>query len=393
MNQRGFAPQNGPQMMPQYPQNHRWFHGNIQREEAEGLLVNHDEGTFLIRASTHYPGDFTLSIRHPEPQKVEHYRIISSQRGFTIDDESYFNDLDAIVRHYRADEDGLCTRLGMPVHRATPDQKVTTQRAMLPPNIPPDRLINEQELILGPEVGRGFFGAVFEGEYRGQKVAIKTLQDSSATKAFWEEAHIMLKLRNKHLVDMIGISHRYIVLEFMAKGNLRDYLRTRGRALITNDMQMKFALDVVHGMVYLESKQLVHRDLASRNILISANDDAKVSDFGMAQDDRTPLDGGKIPVKWTAPEAIRHRRFSNKSDVWSFGVLLWEMYSFGKVPYPRIPADEVIAFLEEGSRMPKPDDCPENMYKVMNKCWLWEIDSRPSFKEIEKEILSYSKKH
>ncbi|XP_071844460.1 tyrosine-protein kinase CSK-like [Apostichopus japonicus] len=396
MNQRDYAVSNGNHSIPAQPNHHKWFHGSIKREGAEDLLMSHDEGTFLIRPSQHYPGDFTLSVRDPEPRKIEHYRIVSvkGRPPFTIDNETYFNDLDSIVRHYRADEDGLCTRLGMPVHRNSSEgqnrQNIAPSHV---PNvqIPSNLMIRADELKLGAEIGRGFFGAVYDGEYKGQKVAVKMLQDAAASQAFMEEAHIMSKLKNAFLVDLIGISDKYIVLEFMAKGNLRDYLRTRGRAMITNDMQLKFALDVVRGMVYLESHHFAHRDLAARNILISSDDVAKVSDFGMAQGDGANLVGGKIPVKWTAPEAIRQKIFTNKSDVWSFGVLLWEMYSFGKVPYPRIPADEVISFLEEGSRMPIPEDCPKAMYKIMMECWEWEATKRPKFSEIEQKLLNLAK--
>ncbi|PIK62173.1 putative tyrosine-protein kinase [Apostichopus japonicus] len=306
-------------------------------------------------AQSTLPRGFTLSVRDPEPRKIEHYRIVSvkGRRLSPSIMKQYFNDLDSIVRHYRADEDGLCTRLGMPVHRNSSEGQ--NQKRIAPshvPNvqIPSNLMIRADELKLGAEIGRGFFGAVYDGEFKGQKVAVKMLQDAAASQAFMEEAHIMSKLKNAFLVDLIGISDKYIVLEFMAKRCCERY-----------------------GV--LESHHL-RKNLAARNILISSDDVAKVSDFGMAQGDGANLVGGKIPVKWTAPEAIRQKIFTNKSDVWSFGVLLWEMYSFGKVPYPRIPADEVISFLEEGSRMPIPEDCPKAMYKIMMECWEWEATKK-----------------
>ena len=145
--------------------------------------------------------------------------------------------------------------------------------------------------------------------------------------------------------------------------------------------------DTSRGMQYLEDKNVIHRDLAARNVLISEDDHAKVSDFGLALNDHTFLDAGKVghlrqavsrytlitrpflqlPIKWTAPEALRSNLFSSKSDMWSFGVLLWEIYSFGRVPYPRIPLADVVKHVEKGYQMEAPEGCPKRIYEVMRK--------------------------
>ena len=140
-------------------------------------------------------------------------------------------------------------------------------------------------------------------------------------------------------------------------------------------------------MEYLESRNVIHRDLAARNVLISEHEDAKVSDFGLALHNYTFLESGKVqnspkithfvlnfelflfqlPIKWTAPEALKTQKFSSKSDMWSFGVLLWEIYSFGRVPYPRIPLADVVKHVEKGYRMEAPEGCPKSIYDVMKK--------------------------
>ena len=136
-------------------------------------------------------------------------------------------------------------------------------------------------------------------------------------------------------------------------------------------------------MRYLEIKNIVHRDLAARNILLDGMLTAKISDFGLAKkasDCRlAESTTGKFPIKWTAPEALRYSHFSTKSDMWSFGILLWEIFSFGRVPYPRIPIQDVIRHIEKGYRMESPEGCPTGITRLMNDAWSLEPDLRPSF--------------
>ncbi|XP_006812440.1 tyrosine-protein kinase CSK-like [Saccoglossus kowalevskii] len=172
----------------------------------------------------------------------------------------------------------------------------------------------------------------------------------------------------------------------MGKGCLVDYLRSRGRAVIQTKELLRFSSNVCDGMGFLESRSLVHRDLAARNVLISDAGLAKVSDFGLAHEESYIVDGGKVPIKWTAPEALRKGHFSTKSDVWSYGILLWELYSFGRVPYPRVPLTDVVAHVERGYRMEAPEGCPDQIYRIMMKCWDLDPKQRPSFSEISRML-------
>uniref|UniRef100_A0A673HUK0 Tyrosine-protein kinase n=1 Tax=Sinocyclocheilus rhinocerous TaxID=307959 RepID=A0A673HUK0_9TELE len=144
-----------------------------------------------------------------------------------------------------------------------------------------------------------------------------------------------------------------------------------------------FLRDVCEGMEHLESKKLLHRDLAGRNILVSEDTVAKVSDFGLAKVSSTATDNSKLPVKWTAPEALKNT-FSAQSDVWSYGVLLWEIFSYGRQPYPKIV--EVRERVDQGYRMEPPDECPPDVYSIMTSCWETEPKRRPSFHKLRERL-------
>jgi c-src tyrosine kinase len=364
-----------------------WFHGNISREEAERLLRKdgRKNGTYLVRESQNYKGDYTLCVHYDT--KIEHYRVIRKNNLVTVDDEEFFENLFKLVEHYQDDADGLCCRLKHSVEKEGPVEfEVSAEEFKASGwHIPRAQLIKKNS------IGKGEYGEVWLGEYKGNKVAIKMLKDikdAKATKQFLAEASVMTTLRHENLVSLIGVSlddHPvYLVTEFMAKGSLVDYLRSRGRAVISKQNKLDFAKNVCNGMVYLESQNFIHRDLAARNVLISDDNVAKVSDFGLTRDVLQKSEGMKLPVKWTSPEALRENKFSNKSDVWSFGILLWEIYSYGRVPYPRVPVEEVASHVERGYRMDSPDGCPEHIYAIMVECWHKDPSQRPNFARITK---------
>ncbi|XP_055925701.1 tyrosine-protein kinase CSK-like [Argiope bruennichi] len=362
-----------------------WFHGKITRDEAEQLLQPREDGLFLVRESTNFPGDYTLCVCYKN--KVEHYRVIYKENKLTIDEEEYFENLSRLVEHYQKDADGLCTRLKLSVpKKGGPEFSVDSQEFEKA-----GWTIKLDDLKLGEVLGKGEFGDVVLGCFRGQKVAVKVLKDNSkAAQTFLAEASVMTSLSHRNLVQLLGVVFNwpsiYIVTEYMSKGSLVDYLRSRGRLHVTKKDQINFAADACAGMEYLESRQVVHRDLAARNVLISDENVAKVCDFGLAREKSFNLEGGKFPIKWTAPEALRHSKFSNKSDMWSFGILLWEIYSFGRVPYPRIPLADVVKHVEKGYRMEAPEGCPSDIYDIMKQAWDLEPDNRPTFADVLKRL-------
>lgn len=368
-----------------------WFHGKISRELAEELLTPRKDGLYLIRESTNFPGDYTLCVCFQGA--VDHYRIHSIQGRLTIDEEEFFDNLEAMIAHYKADADGLSTNLSEPlVKRGGAEFKQEAKKGLNAWEIA------ARDLTRTTRLGDGQFGEVFEGIYKGNKVAIKTLKASgeAATEEFLGEAHLMTKLTHPNLVQLIGVVTStdpvMIVAEFLSNGNLLDFLRSRGRSSITPAVQLGWTKNINAGMLFLESNNFVHRDLAARNVLLGENLDAKVSDFGLAKDSRLgQIDLGKLPIKWTAPEALKQKVSTSKSDVWSYGVVMWEIYSYGRAPYPRMNQKEVVEKVTAGYRMEKPESCPKDLYdKVM--LWCWEIDpkNRASFKKLADKLKKFS---
>ncbi|XP_067214761.1 tyrosine-protein kinase CSK-like isoform X1 [Linepithema humile] len=359
-----------------------WFHGKISRETAERLLRPREDGLFLVRESTNFPGDYTLCVCYQG--RVQHYRVKYKNNQLTIDDEEFFENLALLVEHYEQDADGLCTQLTKSLPKQGKQDFCVDPKAF----VEAGWVIQTHELELRECIGKGEFGDVLLGVYRGERVAVKMLKDNSeAAQRFLAEASLMTSLIHDNLVKLLGLvfnnQHMYLVTEYMSKGSLVDYLRSRGRLHVSKKDQINFAYDTCAGMAYLESRHVVHRDLAARNVLVAEDNSAKVSDFGLARDENFSLDGGKLPIKWTAPEALKQNKFSNKSDMWSFGILLWEIYSFGRVPYPRIPLADVVKCVEKGYKMEPPDGCPAEVYDIMRHAWDLQPENRPSFHDIK----------
>lgn len=381
-----------------------WFHGKITREVAEKILVPRKDGLFLVRESTNFPGDYTLCVCFDS--RVEHYRIILKDDRITIDEEEYFDTLTSLVQHYQADADGLCTILMDPLGREAGPVVTPLEEAPPAPFII-DKSVFEQsgwvikrdDITLQEKIGKGEFGDVRLGMYNGNKVAVKELikDTSAATQKFLTEAKVMTSLQHENLVRLLGLviedkngrNKIFLVTEFMGKGSLLEYLRSRGRQYVTKKDQIGFAYDTSCGMAYLESQHVVHRDLAARNVLLADDGQAKVADFGLASTDGVTIDSGKLPIKWTAPEALRQSQFSNKSDMWSFGVLLWEIYSFGRVPYPRIPLGDVVKHVEKGYQMEAPEGCPQQVYTIMKEAWELDPAARPTFHQAKENLNAF----
>ncbi|XP_047037658.1 ALK tyrosine kinase receptor isoform X2 [Helicoverpa zea] len=266
--------------------------------------------------------------------------------------------------------------------------------------------VSRESLKLVKALGQGAFGEVYQGLYRHRTgdtvempVAVKTLPELSTGQAesdFLMEAAIMAKFSHPNIVHLIGVCFdrhpRFIVLELLAGGDLKNFLREsrpkpeRASALTMKDLLL-CSIDVCKGCRYLESKRFIHRDIAARNCLLTSRGPGrvvKIADFGMARDIYRSdyyKKGGKamLPIKWMPPEAYIDGVFTIKTDVWSFGVLLWEVFSLGVMPYTGCANREVMEMVSGGGRLEKPYGCPQEIYRLMCECWNPTPGERPSF--------------
>ncbi|XP_050308693.1 proto-oncogene tyrosine-protein kinase ROS isoform X2 [Anthonomus grandis grandis] len=268
--------------------------------------------------------------------------------------------------------------------------------------------IRRDQITLTKFLGSGAFGEVFEGKAKGlnsgafeTKVAVKTLKKGASDQEkleFLQEAQLMSHFKHEHILQLLGVcldnDPHFIIMELMEGGDLLTYLRdSRGGlhntpSLVLNDL-LKMCLDVSKGCKYLEEMHFVHRDLACRNCLVSSVESehriVKIGDFGLARDiyknDYYRKEGeGLLPVRWMAPESLLDGVFTCQSDAWAFGVLLWEIMTLGQQPYQARSNLEVLHYVRAGGRLGKPTDCPDNLYKLMLKCWALEPEQRPTFK-------------
>ncbi|KAG8192328.1 hypothetical protein JTE90_002148 [Oedothorax gibbosus] len=275
------------------------------------------------------------------------------------------------------------------------------------PNLAQLRIVKQHELRNGGILGYGAFGTVYkgvwvpEGENIKIPVAIKVLREgtcSSTTKDFLEEAYIMASVDHPNLLKLLAVciaSQSMLVTQLMPLGCLLDYVRNN-KDKVGSKPLLNWCAQIARAMAHLEEHRMVHRDLALRNVLLQTPGCIKITDFGLAKmldfnEEQYKASGGKMPIKWLALECIQHRVFTHKSDVWAFGVTVWELLTYGGRPYENIPAREVPDLLEKGERLPQPSICTIDVYMIMIKCWMLDAESRPSFRELADEFAKMAR--
>lgn len=372
----------------------RWYYSDISRTEAEKLLYGEGNqyGSYLVRPSETVPGGYSLSVR--DGDKVKHYKIKCGREAFFVVPHIMFKSVADLVAHYQRHLDGICVNLLYPcVSSEKP------QTAGLCKRTSDDWEIERSQIRLVKKLGSGSFAQVWGGIWnRTTSVAVKTLKTGSsmAESDFLREATLMKELRHPNILQLYAMCTKeqpfYIITELMKHGSLLEYLRN-GRGSLKLSQLISVAQQVTEGVAYLEEHQYIHRDLAARNVLVGDGLVCKISDFGLTQSVREAeskaLERTKFAIKWTAPEALLHNNFSVKSDIWSFGVLLYEIITYGRFPYAGMTNEEVIRKLEQGYRMPQPKESSYTYYNIMLKCWREEPENRPTFEALKWELEEF----
>ncbi|KAI5108581.1 fibroblast growth factor receptor 2 isoform 3 precursor, partial [Silurus meridionalis] len=313
---------------------------------------------------------------------------------------------------------------------STPLVRITTRRSSDHEHIIPEYELPEDprwefsrdKLTLGKPLGEGCFGQVVMAEALGidkdkpkeaLTVAVKMLKDDATEKDLSDlvsEMEMMKMIgRHKNIINLLGACTQdgplYVIVEYASKGNLREFLRARrppgmeysydiarvSEEPLTFKDLVSCTYQVARGMEYLASQKCIHRDLAARNVLVTESNVMKIADFGLARDVHNidyykKTTNGRLPVKWMAPEALFDRVYTHQSDVWSFGVLMWEIFTLGGSPYPGIPVEELFKLLKEGHRMDKPANCTNDLYMMMKDCWHAISSHRPTFKQLVEDL-------
>lgn len=356
-----------------------WYHGAIPRTEAQELL--RQQGDFLVRESHGKPGEYVLSVFSDEQRRHFIIQYADSQYRF---EGTGFSTIPQLIEHHISSKQVITKKSGVILlHPVVKDKKW---------------ILNHEDVQLGDLLGKGNFGEVFKGVLVRDKtpVAVKTCKEDLPPELkirFLSEARILKQYDHPNIVKLIGVCTQrqpiYIVMELVSGGDFLSFLRKKKDELKTKQL-LRFSIDAAAGMSYLQTNNCIHRDLAARNCLVSEGKVLKISDFGMSrqEDDGVYSSSGlkQIPIKWTAPEALNYGRYSSESDVWSYGVLLWETFSLGVCPYPGMTNQQAREQVEKGYRMSRPQRCPEEIYSVMQRCWSYSPEERPKFSQIHREL-------
>eukprot|EP00108_Taenia_solium_P006547 TsM_001092300 transcript=TsM_001092300 gene=TsM_001092300 len=418
------------------------------------LLEENREGCFLVRDSVSKKNTYTLSVTSKDPDvagklRVHHYHIHRTEAGtnlsnghtngggpgvsangsagnsvltnggnggqvnggvstgtaagsggeaqFYLSEKHAFPTISEVIHYHKHNSGGLVVRLRSPPVKDR-ESPVTAGMGL------DEFELDPAELQIDPEpIGKGQFGVVKRGKFRNIPVAVKQMVENAMNEEdFIEEAKNMRFLNHPNLVQLFGVVLKkrpiMIITEYMKYGSLRDFLRQRQSQFCNRPVVLAdICAQVGNGMAYLEREQFVHRDLAARNCLVKSVSRnsvvVKVADFGMARflldNVYEPSAGTKFPVRWAAPEVFQSV-YTDKADVWSFGVLMWEVFTYClENPYHGMNNSQVYQFIVDGGRLHKPAVCPDRIYVLMLECWQHDRNRRPAFEYICQKIGDY----
>ncbi|XP_052748522.1 tyrosine-protein kinase Fer isoform X1 [Galleria mellonella] len=351
-----------------------WFHGVLPREEVVRLL--RADGDYLVRETTrNHARQLVLSVCWGQHK---HFIVQTTPEGHYRFEGAAFPSVAELIAWQRTSGVPVTARSGALLRRAVPRENWE---------------LNNDDVQLLDKIGRGNFGDVYKARLKttGQEVAVKTCRvalPEEQKRTFLQEGRILKQYQHPNIVRLIGIAVQkqpiMIVMELVSGGSLLTFLRTRASSMSSRSL-LAMCRDAAAGMRYLESKNCIHRDLAARNCLVGDENIVKISDFGMSREEEEYIVSGgmkQIPIKWTAPEALNFGKYTSLCDVWSYGVLMWEIFSKGDTPYAGMSNSRAREKIDTGYRMPAPESCSEDVYALMLRCWEYEPEKRPHFHQI-----------
>lgn len=354
----------------------KWFHGSKPTREIKKLL--RDDGDFLVHTSKDKSTKATEFILSVFWKQLRDFQIRHDRTGWTVEGNSYAN-LPTLINNLKGKS-------------VTNDSEMILKR----PIVKEEWKLKNVDIVLKKEIASGNFGKVYLGIYKPKEmqVAVKKSNKSMSedeTNKFVREGVTLAKLSHPNIVGLIGIvvqQQPMIVMEYVPGGDLHTYLtHLKGRPTYLPTL-IKMCEDAACGMAYLEKKGVIHRDLAARNCLVDKSR-VKINDFGMSREEDIYMrqSSDNFPVRWTAPESLTNEVYTSKSDVWSFGILMWEIFSRGDQPYPDISKNYTVAEkVKRGYNMDAPAETPEGCYNLMKNCWEFNPNDRYSFKRIKQEL-------
>ena len=377
---------------------HSYFFGAIKRLDAENQLMQpvNEYGSYLVRYSETTPGDYSLAVR--DTDRVRHFKIRNdADKGkFYIHDVQCFDSVQDLITFYSKNSNGLSVCLKTPCQIVELPQYADVLRAA---NEAWETERGSVSFVKKLGTTPGQFGELWEGTWKDTLVAVKIQPDKADSWEFFLEVAVLKDLDHSCIIKLLAVCTKeepiYIITELMKDGSLLEYLRSDDNKLKLHQ-KLDILTQVATGMAYLESKCVIHCDLAARNILVSEDSNrliCKITNFGLAQflseDIYEAPPGTKFSPKWAAPEAAMHSYFSIKSDVWSFGIFVYELITDGSFPYFGMTNAQVVEALQTGYRMPCPKNCSKRLYNIMKDCWREEAASRPTFETLQWRMEDY----